>query len=157
MPSNGCANGGGHCLIGTALGLPYRLGPALVRPASPGSGVHVRISQNALKTVVFFGVPSPGGIEYGGTGFLCAFRDEGRHFLYLATAKHVAKALENHADTQFFIRVNRISGDGIDVPIEKITWCHHPDPAVDISVVPWGLNAQVFDQTHFSLSDVGPN
>jgi hypothetical protein len=118
----------------------------------------MRISDNALKSVVFFGVPGPEGVEYGGTGFLCAYRHqgEGKHFLYLATAKHVAKALESHHGTGLYIRANLIKGAATDLPIEHITWTHHPDPTVDLSIVPFGFSARSFDHTHFSLSEVGP-
>ncbi len=63
----------------------------------------------------------------GGTGFFLWFDGAS----YLVTAKHVAKNLEG----PFAIRATRQDGTPILLDDVEALWFHHPDPAVDISVV----------------------
>jgi hypothetical protein len=64
----------------------------------------MRVNDDARKSVVFFGVPTPDGVQYGGTGFmLCDF--EGDILIpFIVTAGHVARELEKFEDTGFHIK-----------------------------------------------------
>jgi hypothetical protein len=54
----------------------YVLRPAIAERLHPLDGFTVRTSEDARRTVVFFGASSPetGDIEFGGTGFLSSIR-----------------------------------------------------------------------------------
>jgi hypothetical protein len=101
--------------------LPIRLEGARVEGDSLGEvrGIAVRISDDIRRAVVFFGVPTERSpIEYGGTGFLAAFKAGTPFpFTYLITARHVATALQQHEDTGFHIRANIKDGESVAVPI----------------------------------------
>lgn len=96
----------------------------------------MRFSEEARKSVVFLGVdddtPGSSGIRCVGTAFFVAYED----CAYLVTVKHVALAL---ADAPFKIRINRVDGtsDNIEADEGDLTWHHHPDPNVDLTVVPF--------------------
>jgi hypothetical protein len=114
----------------------------------------VRINDDARKAVVFFGVPDPKkGIAYGGTGFmLCDFED-GIQIPFIVTARHVAKELENYADTGFFIRVNTTDGKSMICPVEKADWAYHPDDTVDLAVANLSLPEAIFNIIYYPLRD----
>jgi hypothetical protein len=124
--------------------LPIRLEGARVEGDSLGEvrGIAVRISDDIRRAVVFFGVPTERSpIEYGGTGFLAAFKAGTPFpFTYLITARHVATALQQHEDTGFHIRANIKDGESVAVPItDKVNWSFHPDTTVDLAAVPFGF------------------
>lgn len=101
--------------------LSYKLGPAQYER---NGAALVRISENALKSAVFFGVPAPdveGGISYGGTGTLIGWMEPNLNTAYVVTCRHVALALNNFGDTGFFIRVNKRDGTAFAIPVEKWT------------------------------------
>jgi S1-C subfamily serine protease len=100
----------------------YALGPSVSVLGCGGSTV-VRIVENAMKSVVFFGVPSVQEgkeFEYRGTGFLMGRREEGVIFGYLVTAKHVAEGLDKWRDTGFVLRANLKSGGSF--PFQLSVW-----------------------------------
>ena len=103
--------------------------------SSLGDGVTVRLSEDARKCVVFFGVSSPDGedgIQYGGTGTLIGLIDEtDGHFgfAYLVTNRHIAERLSN--DTGFYIRANRKDGTAFPIPIESLDWSY---PGTGLSI-----------------------
>lgn len=132
----------------------YWLGPDLSVPAFGGSTL-VRIGENARRSVIFFGVPDhDGGIKYAGTGFLCAQSEDGLHFRYLVTARHVAKALEGYAGTGFFIRANKQVGGGAqEISIDHIEWSYHPDETVDLAATPFGFPPMTFDHIFYDLDN----
>jgi hypothetical protein len=133
--------------------LKPQLGPRTSVPLEGSPGFRMRVNDDARKSVVFFGVPSPEGIEYGGTGFmLCDFEDD-ILIPYIVTAGHVAQALEKFRDTGFYIRANRKDGGDPLVQIEEASWAYHPDPTVDIAVANLSLSGKVFDIIYFPLRD----
>lgn len=113
--------------------------------------LRVRIGTDIRKCVLFFGVPSPEGVTYGGTGFLAMHQSEGLFFLYLVTARHVAKALENYADTGFYIRANLKDGTSDLVTVEKAVWAFPDDPTIDLAIAPFGFEARNVDHQHIDL------
>lgn len=119
-------------------------------------GVTVRLSVDARKSVVFFGVPSekPGEIEYGATGFLVSYTLEGLNFTYLVTCRHAAEALAKWEDTGFVIRVNLNVGGSYLLPVTNIVWYVHPDPTVDLAVVPIGLDITRFDVKFLKIESI---
>jgi len=94
-----------------------------------------------MKSVVFIGDRDGERIIPKGTAFLLLHKQ----FVYLVTAKHVATAQET-----FYIHMNKKGESGIgSLPVDPehdsalLRWFHHPDPNVDVSVMP--MNAD-FDK-----------
>jgi hypothetical protein len=86
---------------------------------------------------VFFGYPDKtqkSGILCVGTGFLLEY--EGVQ--YLVTAKHLSHSLGRDP---FLIRVNK-DGTAENLPVDDVDWTEHPDPTVDVSMVPLTIEDQ---------------
>jgi hypothetical protein len=117
--------------------LRLTLGPDRRRAVSGCSGFYVRIRDDLRKTVVFFGTedgtPGKGGINCIGTGFLVAYDGAG----YLVTAKHLAHELGNDP---FLLRLNKTDGTSFNLLTDGAHWAEHPDPAVDVALVPFHLS-----------------
>jgi hypothetical protein len=96
-------------------------------------GVYMRIGDDIRKCVVFLGYPDTtpgrGGIDCIGTGFLLAYKGLG----YLVTAKHLSHDLGRDP---FLIRFNKLDGTSENFEADDFEWSDHPDPAVDVSVIP---------------------
>ena len=79
-------------------------------------------------------------ISFVGTAFLVGMRSETtnyRGFIYLVTARHVARVLEGQA---FAIRANTIDGESIIIDGVGAHWTYHPtDDSVDVAVSQWGV------------------
>lgn len=144
MPSAGCD---------MYPALNPRLGPKTMAPLAEGPGFTVRVNDDARKSVVFFGVPTPEGIEYGGTGFMLCDFEEGILIPYIVTARHVAEELDKFRDTGFYIRANRKDGGNPLVEIESAEWAYHPDPTVDLAVANLSLSGKIFDIIYYPLRD----
>lgn len=115
----------------------------------------MRISEDARRCVVFFGVPTDrAAFQYGGTGFLASYDDpEARVRSHnLITCRHVAQALEQYSDTGFCIRLNTQDGASQEIPVTKIEWRYHPDPTVDLAVTTFGARMETFDQKYLDLN-----
>jgi hypothetical protein len=97
----------------------------------------MRIGDDIRKSVVFFGYvdhsPGNGGIECVGTGFLMAYKNVG----YLVTAKHLAHQL---GSDPFLLRLNRHDGTAENIPVDGFEWSEHPDPTVDVSIIPMHID-----------------
>ena len=88
-----------------------------------------------------------------GTGFFVAVKSETGSqgfYGYFVTAKHVLKN-ERHQDfNRVYLRLNKLEGDAEFIPIDlvqsgqKVVYTH-PDPTVDIAVVPAYPNDKIFD------------
>ena len=88
-----------------------------------------------------------------GTGFFVIVKNDvgGQGvYGYFVTAKHVLKN-EKHQDfSRVYLRLNKLQGDAEFVPLDLVVAGHpavyiHPDPTVDIAVVPAYPNDKVFD------------
>jgi hypothetical protein len=133
----------------------YTLAPSVSLPAFGGE-IQVRITEDARKCVVFFGVPGEGPIggkiEYGGTGFLAGYEEGGLTFGQLATCRHVAKALQAHEDTGYFMRLNLFGGGSELISLGKIDWRFHPDRDVDLAVVPFAFLKGEYDHLFYTIN-----
>lgn len=119
------------------------LGRSISAPFLGNPDLHVRISDDVKRIVLFFGLPDTtpglGGIRCFGTGFLVGHEGEG----YLVTAKHLARPLQ---DTPFIIRLNRKDGTSENGYADNAHWCEHPDPNVDVAVIPLRIpKASIYD------------
>lgn len=91
-------------------------------------------------------------IPYG-TGFFVLVKNEtGKAgvYGYLVTAKHVLKNPQGEDFPRVFIRLDRLHGDAEFVPLDLIRDGHrviytHPDPSVDVAVVPVFPDHTLFD------------
>src|SRR5260370_39693629 len=98
----------------------------------------MRIGNQIRESVVFFGYPDKtqkSGIRCIGTGFLLEY--EGVQ--YLVTAKHLSHSLGRDP---FLIRVNKKDGTAENLPADDVDWTEHPDPTMDVSVVPLTIEDQ---------------
>lgn len=134
----------------------------------------MRVNEDVLKCVVFICVPKKlvdgsSGVSFIGTGFFVSIpskKDKNIKYIYLVTAKHVAKRLEN---TRFFVRINTNEGSFGYVPAEHVQWFYHPaDDSTDVAVIPYAppkkfdvaavstnmfLKDEVLDQKKIGLGD----
>jgi hypothetical protein len=114
----------------------YTLGPDIRKPINGCPGFYMRVDDDIRKTVVFIATrtgPGEDDLFIGGTGFLLRFDGSG----YLITARHIAKALEGGA---FVVRMNTREGAAHNWDVDDIRWFHHPDPTVDLAVIPFDLD-----------------
>lgn len=113
----------------------------------------MRISEVARKFVVFFGAPSPktGDVEYGGTGFLVLYREEGVTVPYLVTARHVAERVQ--PDSGIIIRVNTKDGGSVPFHVDDVVWAYHPDKNVDVAATRAYLDPKDWDVGYYELLD----
>jgi hypothetical protein len=133
----------------------YILGRPISGRLQPGDGFTVRISENARRSVLFFGAPSPekdGQIEYGGTGFLVILDEQGVSTCYLITARHVAVRVG--LDSEVVLRVNKKGGGSIPFTLENVHWSLHPDKNVDVAAMPCYLDPKEYDVAYLALADM---
>lgn len=131
----------------------FRLGPPVSVSAFGSTGVHVRIANDARRSVVFFGVTGPNGIQYGGTGFTICDSEQGVPVPFLVTCRHVAKALEKF--DEFFIRLNTKAGGAVDIPVQEIEWTYPPDETVDLAAISLGIDQRHFDIVYYPADRLG--
>jgi hypothetical protein len=132
----------------------YTLGSRLWSRETVFHGAKMRISEDARRTVVFFGAPSPdGNIEYGGTAFLVAHQEGGFWFNYVVTARHVAEQVQ--PDNGIVVRLNTPDGLAASIDIDtEIGWRFHPDDTVDLAVSHINLGKDEFDVVFYTLADM---
>ena len=98
----------------------------------------MRIVDNLRRCVVFLGyrdaTPGGSGIHCIGTGFLLSYKGFG----YLITVKHVSHQL---GTDPFLIRLNKLDGTSENYEADEFEWSHHPDPTVDIAIIPMHVDA----------------
>lgn len=103
----------------------------------------MRVPDELRQCVVYLGLPSTA--EAGrdamlpkGTAFFVAIPSEsveGIAYVYLVTAKHVARALE---DQEFLVRVNIKDGAATFVRSGGVRWWFHPtDESADVAAIRW--------------------
>ncbi|MGO9397414.1 MAG: hypothetical protein ACLP19_06140 [Xanthobacteraceae bacterium] len=110
------------------------LGPVKSKPLFGNQRVFVRIADDMRYSTVFFGypdsTPGKGGIDCIGTGFFLDY--EGGP--YFVTAKHLAHEVKSDP---FLVRMNKKDGTSDNIAVDGLKWIHHPDPTVDVSVIPF--------------------
>jgi hypothetical protein len=101
----------------------------------------VRVPDEIQKCVVFVGLPvrmrkDQVGIGFKGTAFFVGVPSEsieGLDYVYLVTAKHVAKSLEGK---KFLVRINTRAGRAAVLMGEGTQWWYHPtDESVDVGLI----------------------
>lgn len=97
----------------------------------------MRISDDLRKCVVYLGYRANGGsnqIRAIGTGFFIHTGEPGGS--YLVTARHVVEGPDSLGSDPFEIRFNEKNGGGKLHLVDFARWVLHPDPNVDIAVLP---------------------
>jgi hypothetical protein len=109
----------------------------------------MRVSDRALRCVVFLGIEKGGVFVPQGTGFLVRLDHEGIAFQYLVTASHVVVGSQ-----RVFLRINRKEGEPKVLSVPR-QWYYHPDPSryVDVAVTPIVLDTQLFDIAHIHVQN----
>jgi hypothetical protein len=104
----------------------------------------MRVSDQIFKSVVFIGAKNDQGEPvYRGTAFLVSV--PGAHgdpsWIYLVTAGHVAKKIEN---SDFVVRVNRPAQDPVVIDGSGAKWWYHPNAEenVDAAVTPFNPSSE---------------
>jgi len=101
----------------------------------------MRVPDQVRQCVVFVGLPvkmrkGQIGIEFKGTAFFVGVPSEniaGLDYVYLVTAKHVAKTLEGK---RFLVRINTKAGRSAVLMGEGTRWWYHPtDESVDVALI----------------------
>ncbi|MFO1144099.1 MAG: hypothetical protein U1E59_17330 [Amaricoccus sp.] len=101
------------------------------------------MNEDLRKVVAFIGTGYDDNFVAGGTGFFVGYDG----VLHLVTAKHVAVALR---EVPFVIRLNRIGGGTKPLTFDQASpinwrWYLHPDPTVDVAVLPVHLDTSGAD------------
>lgn len=117
------------------------------------------------KTVVFLGKKGEKGIEPFATGFLLRLKN----MFHLATAKHVVVDEETgeRKDKGMLVLFNSKRSEVAWRPIDqikekyKVDWSFHKNPAVDVCIIPFGLDEQnddvkVVPDDHFLKTEEVP-
>jgi len=101
----------------------------------------MRVPDEVRQCVVFIGLPASLrrgqlGIRFKGTAFFVGVPSEsipGMDYVYLVTAKHVAKSLEGQS---FLVRLNTKDGGSAMLMGEGTRWWYHPtDASVDVALI----------------------
>jgi hypothetical protein len=107
--------------------------PPRIRLSGAGE-FNLYIGSAIQETVAFIGFrdqKSDTGMQCEGTGFFVLYKDCG----YLVTNRHVAEIV---GSDPFVVRVNR-RGQADLIDADMANWSYHPDPTVDVAVVPLTL------------------
>lgn len=106
------------------------------------------------KTLSFVFLPNPGGAPIpNGTAFFVAVDSEnhtGRAYVYAVTSHHVLRKDEHSYFDQILLRMNK-KGGGSDFLVVSLTGSQaspiftHPDPTVDIALIPIAPDASIYD------------
>ena len=115
----------------------------------------MRIPDNLKKCVAFIGIKETNGgageIRYIGTAFIVSVPSKkipNIFFLYIVTAKHVARKTENH---ECFLRVNLKNGKSDIFILSNLGWFYHPNETwpSDVAVFPFLLESGVIKTIDF--------
>ena len=120
-----------------------RLGGIIQYYLSPREDIDMRVPDEVRQCVVFIGLPvtmpsGQQGLSFQGTAFFVSVPSEsmeGKSYVYLVTAKHVAIKLEGQT---FMLRVNTKDGKSALVVEEGTRWWYHAtDKSVDVALIPF--------------------
>lgn len=117
----------------------------------------MQVPDEIRKCVVFIGRNTDTGMKLKGTGFFVVEQKEHEtRFVHLVTAKHVlAKIWETGPRELVYIRVNHKEGTKYFIDTDRSQWILHPDPTVDIAVLPCtelGIELEDFDYLPYPLA-----
>lgn len=115
----------------------------------------MQVPEEIRKCVVFIGCKistTPEHIVYGGTAFFVSEIVEDTGFVYLVTAKHnILKITEKSIDGKVYTRCNLKEGIAIDMESQISLWVFHPDPSVDVAVLPFIAPPKTMDYRPYDL------
>jgi hypothetical protein len=98
-----------------------------------------KVPEEVRKCVGFIQYQSGAGLKVTGTVFFLGWEQEGEHFFYAVTAKHVIDRIrKGGVDGDVYLRLNLRDGGATTVQIPVARWFYHPtDPATDLAITPW--------------------
>jgi hypothetical protein len=126
----------------------------------PPQNINMRIPDNLKKCVVFIGVKTPeqniSQIKYIGTAFIVSVPSSKvpkSSFVFLVTAKHVARKIENK---ECYLRANLKSGSSALFGLGNISWFFHPNEVrpTDVAVYPFALDKETLKEIDFEAIPV---
>jgi len=108
------------------------------------------VPEAVRKCVVFICYESTKGLSLAGTGFFVSVPSSipERWYVYLVTAKHVIKRIEEKSiDNRVSIRINQRDNKPSKLIYSHLTgWKYHPTESnVDVAVLPWAPDSSVYD------------
>ena len=132
--------------------------------------VLMQIPPEIRKCVVFIGRNTDTGMDLCGTAFFVV--EQGKyetHFVHLVTAKHIlAKMWETNPSELVYLRVNSKNGTRDFIDTTRSQWIFHPDPTVDIAILPYikvsdvdylpyplvrALTTEIINKEHIDIGD----
>jgi len=117
----------------------------------------MRVPDEVRQCVVYLGLrvakPDDGiAMHPEGTAFFAfmpAETLENYGYIYLVTAKHVAKRLDGK---EFLARVNMRDGGATFVNCVSVKWWYHPtEPTVDVALFPWAPSLETFEYRYIPV------
>jgi len=125
---------------------------------------NMRIPNEILDCVCFLGVNLAGGPNahkfYSfGTGFFVGVEQDGHHFSYLVTAKHVVDEAERGGYGRLFARVNTQAGGTSNIELrENDAWIRWTNDAIDVAVLPLpNLDSKSFSNRYIPMKMFADN
>jgi hypothetical protein len=121
----------------------------------PPQDINMRIPDNLKKCVTFVGIKDPKEnieqIRYIGTAFIVSLPSSkvpNSSFIYIVTAKHVARKIENK---ECYLRANMKFGDSAIFALENVSWFFHPseNSPTDVAVYPFALEKDELKKIDF--------
>lgn len=98
----------------------------------------LRVESQLLDSIVFFSTSRSFPVKFSGTGFAVWYGDEQSGIPIIVTCKHIAQEIRN----DYYMRVN-LKGGGSELLLfgaEPSDWILHPDPSVDLAILPLWLS-----------------
>lgn len=125
---------------------------------------NMRIPNEILDCVCFLGVNLQGGADTNkffsfGTGFFVGLEQDGHHFGYLVTAKHVVDEAQRGGYGRLFARVNTHAGGHANIELrENDAWIRWTNDAIDVAVLPLpNLDSRVFSHRYIPMKMLASN
>jgi hypothetical protein len=105
----------------------------------------MQVPPDFLKCVVFLAYDEADGVHWAGTGFIVGlpWPDGMRRHLYVVTAGHVIDALRDDGHDKVYLRLNFSDRPADLVTTRLAAWRRHPDPNVDVAILPVTLPPSV--------------
>jgi hypothetical protein len=104
-----------------------------------------KVPEDVRKCVGFIQYQSGAGLKLAGTVFFLGSEQEGEHFFYAVTAKHVIdRVRKDGVDGDVYLRLNVRDGGATTVQIPVARWFYHPtDPVTDLAITPWPMDERL--------------
>jgi hypothetical protein len=118
------------------------------------------VPEQIPKCVCFLAVKAQS--EYGeydhfiGTAFFVGMPFQSGHYLYLVTARHTVREAKAQGYSEFFVRLNTLSGKSEVIPIPD-EWVYPENEAIDVAVLPFNATFDGSKNEDFDHATVGVN